>query len=403
MVTGSKIASGEGASTSPIPPKPRPTPKPQPEPQAGMLTAGDYDDTLNPELYKTYLDKMLQGELSGKELPFVDAANRIEVLVTDRLGKPVPFANVAILDRKDGVVASARTGAKGKVYFYPAFDDLKGAETLVARMDKGRRVGSAIRDKDGEWLDQVTLSFDRDAAAATKLDLLLTIDATGSMADEMRYLQTELRSIVDSLEAKLGKVDLHTGLIVYRDKGDAYVVREFDFTDNLDQYLTDLGAQKADGGGDFPEAMHDAMKAGEALSWRDDAIKVNFLVADAPPHDADIMTTWQSAEFYRREGVHVVPLAASGVDKTAEFLMRAMSQLTGGRYLFLTDDSGIGNTHAEPTVDCYVVTRLDTLISRVLIDLYSGNRVEPEGDEVIRLVGDYKLGRCMVPEKGSKD
>lgn len=149
----------------------------------------------------------------------------------------------------------------------------------------------------------------------------------------------------------------------------------------------------------MPEAMQDAMTRGLEFDWRDDAVKVNLLVADAPPHDGDILETWVGAAQSRSQGIHIVPLAASGVDKTAEFLMRAMGQITGGRYLFLTDDSGIGNAHAEPTVDCYVVTRLDSLVSRVLTSLISGQRVEPEGDDVIRTVGNYREGICKIESK----
>ena len=38
--------------------------------------------------------------------------------------------------------------------------------------------------------------------------------------------------------------------------------------------------------------------------------------------------------------------------------MRAMAAATQSRYLFLTDDSGIGNPHAPPAIDCYRVTKL---------------------------------------------
>jgi len=74
--------------------------------------------------------------------------------------------------------------------------------------------------------------------------------------------------------------------------------------------------------------------------------------------------------------------------------MRSMAQITGGRFMFLTDDSGIGNPHAEPTVDCYVVTRLDNMVTRILNSLISGQRDEPEADEVIRSVGNYRSGVC---------
>jgi hypothetical protein len=74
-----------------------------------------------------------------------------------------------------------------------------------------------------------------------------------------------------------------------------------------------------------------------------------------------------------------------------------MAAATQSRYLFLTDDSGIGNPHAPPAVDCYLVTRLDTLVRRVLDSQISGRRVEPRDGEVIRSVGQYDNGRCILP------
>ena len=138
------------------------------------------------------------------------------------------------------------------------------------------------------------------------------------------------------------------------------------------------------------------MTAGLKMEWREDALKVNLLVADAPPHDKDISETWEAGLLSRSRGIHIVPLAASGVDKTAEFMMRGMAQMTTGRYLFLTDDSGIGNAHAEPTVDCYVVTQLDGLVTRVLNSLITGEREEPKDGEIIRSVGNYQSGICAV-------
>ena len=68
---------------------------------------------------------------------------------------------------------------------------------------------------------------------------------------------------------------------------------------------------------------------------------------------------------------------------------------------FLTDDSGIGLPHAEPTVDCYVVTRLDQLVERVMMSLITGARVEPEGEDVIRTIGNYRNGICAIEESHS--
>ncbi|MEM5515861.1 VWA domain-containing protein [Henriciella sp. AS95] len=374
--------------------------EPKPLPQSGMLTAGDYDDVLNPGLYEAYL-KQKKSLINRKQLPYVDAADRVELKLTDRLGKPVPFAKILVQNGQDKTMFPLRTGADGMAYLYPRFDALGDGVVIKASAPGSKGIKKTIDLTDGGPDAPVEMSFSSDASKVTKLDLLLTVDATGSMSDEMRYLQSELIAILDRVRDSQGSLDIHAGLIVYRDTGDAYVVRDFDLTGDLDAFVEYLKAQSAGGGGDFPEAMQDAMKAGLDFAWRDDAVKVNMLVADAPPHDQDIQSTWESALLSRTKGIHVVPLAASGVDDTAEFLMRAMSQITGGRYLFLTDDSGVGNAHAEPTVDCYVVTRLDSLVERVLIDLISGQRVEPDGDEVIRVVGDYKAGICKVEEAES--
>lgn len=371
-------------------------PKPQPAAQAGLLTAGDYDDVLNPGLYKAYLDKVLQGELKDQDLPYVDANRRIAIRVVDRLGKPVPLADLTLLSTEGETVFPLQTGANGLTYLYPAYDVLKAGMRVRAGAAGGQPV---MKDLTADLLEkggEVLIELGSDRTKPTKLDLLLTIDATGSMSDEMTYLQKELEGILDRVKAANPGLDIRAGLIVYRDNGDEYVVRDFAFTADFDAFKANLNNQRADGGGDFPEAMHEAMRRGLDFKWRPDAVKVNMLVADAPPHDPDIAATWDTALVSRARGIHIVPLAASGVDKTAEFLMRASAQITGGRYLFLTDDSGIGNPHAEPTVDCYVVTRLDSLVTRVLTSLVRGERVEPEGTEVLRTVGNYRSGVCKV-------
>ena len=93
-----------------------------------------------------------------------------------------------------------------------------------------------------------------------------------------------------------------------------------------------------------------------------------------------------------------MPVAASGVEESAQYVMRTMAALTQSRYIFLTDDSGVGNPHAEPDVACYVVSRLDQLIARVLAGLAEGRRIEPAQGEVIRVVGDYDRGRCRAQQ-----
>ena len=66
-------------------------------------------------------------------------------------------------------------------------------------------------------------------------------------------------------------------------------------------------------------------------------------------------TRWRGFHARRARG----RVGASGVDEVAWLPRRAASELSGGRYLFLTDDSGVGGPHKEPTLPCYLVTKLD--------------------------------------------
>ena len=368
----------------------------KPKPQAGQLTAGDYDDILNPELFKQYVDKMLQGQLKHKDLPWIDAESRINIKVVDNQGQAFPLADVSLKDSAGETTLPLRTAANGMSYLYPKYDDLETGHILSVSSDSFDEVQTTLTQDMIENGGDLTIPLGTRRTPIDKLDLLLTIDATGSMGDEMKYLQSELQAIVDRVETHNPGVDIRHSLIVYRDKGDEYIVRDFPFTGDIEAFKKSLNAQRARGGGDMPEAMHTAMTAGLKMDWREDALKVNLLVADAPPHDKDISDTWDSGLSSRNRGIHIVSLSGSGVNKTAEFMMRGMSQMTGGRYLFLTDDSGIGNAHAEPTVDCYIVTRLDGLVTRVLNSLITGERDEPKSEDIIRSVGNYQSGVCAM-------
>jgi hypothetical protein len=80
--------------------------------------------------------------------------------------------------------------------------------------------------------------------------------------------------------------------------------------------------------------------------------------------------------------------------------MRTTAQLTGGRYIFLTDDSGIGNAHAEPHIPCYHVTRFDTAVVRMVESEMKGTRIEANPAEVIRTVGSPTNGSCSTKSSG---
>jgi hypothetical protein len=362
----------------------------QPPPQSGLLTAGDHDDLLNPELYADYAERFLQ-EQGGRDLPFVDTRSRVAVKVVDAGGRPVPFARVDVERR--GAPLRLVAAADGTASFYPAFDRVPAQTTVKISSQAGGASRTLNLGQKGSH--RIAIALPGTAQAVSAMDLALVIDTTGSMGDEMAFLQAELDSIVSRLRREAGNLDLRISVIVYRDEGDDYVVRATPLTADIRSVRATLAQQEAGGGGDMPEAVAQAMAAAERMQWRPGAAKAILLVADAPPHEQDFAPTLASTERLRSRGVQIVPVAASGVEDSAEYVMRTMAALTQGRYIFLTDDSGVGSPHAEPNLACYAVTRLDQLIGRVLAGIAEGRRIEPGQGEVIRMVGNYDRGRCL--------
>jgi hypothetical protein len=218
------------------------------------------------------------------------------------------------------------------------------------------------------------------------------------MQDEISYLQTEFLALSRAIEAEYPDASQRWSLVAYRDQGDTYVTRVFDFTDNVQDFRSKLAEQQADGGGDFPEAPDAALAAMAELGWRDgDAnSRLAFWVADAPHHDANAAAMAEALRDARGLDVHVYPVASSGIDEFTELAMRSAAQFTGGRYVFLTNDSGVGGDHKEPSIPCYFVTRLDQAILRMVRIELSGTYSEPPSEEIIRRSGNPQSGACQL-------
>lgn len=238
-------------------------------------------------------------------------------------------------------------------------------------------------------------------AAKTELDIAIVLDTTSSMADEIEYLQKELDTIATSVKAKFPATTPRFGLVVYRDKTDEYLTRNIPFTADVTAFRASLAQQSAAGGGDIPEAVPEGLAAGVGLDWRPtaDVARVMFWVADAPQHAGTEQAVNAAITGAVQKDIHVYPVASSGVGQEAELAMRGAAQVTGGRYIFLTDDSGIGNSHAEPHIPCYVVTPLQGAMVRMVESEMKGARVGPTANEVIRTVGAPIDGKCTLQNK----
>ncbi len=392
-VAEDRIAAGDEATDEYIEPgepgAPLPSPEPEPRPQAGLLTAAEVNDNLNYDFFLGYLDRTATN--FGQLLPYPDLTQRISLEVVDSNG--VGIANTPVRVSTDGGPEFiVHTNSAGTARFFPnysatgwtTFDvEVAGTTTTVSTEDANQGAVT-ITAEDG------TLG-----GAPQALDIAFVLDVTGSMSDELNYLTVEFESIIERLRQTYPDADLRFGMVSYRDIGDDFVTQVYDFTNSVSEMRTNLADQRAEGGGDYPEAMDAALLDANDLSWRDgDVARVMILNADAPPHDDDLQATLDAADTAASKGIRIYPLAASGVADTAEYMMRVMALTTGGSHLFLTADSGIGGEKQEPKTQCYQVTNLDSLLLRVLESELAGEKIEPNESEIIRQVGNYDRGVC---------
>lgn len=120
-----------------------------------------------------------------------------------------------------------------------------------------------------------------------QVEVVFVLDTTGSMGGLIQAAKEKIWSIASTMASAQPAPDIKMGLVAYRDRGDAYVTRVIDLSSDLDSMYATLMDIQADGGGDGPESVNQALYDSiHKMSWSQgsEVYKVVFLVGDAPPH-----------------------------------------------------------------------------------------------------------------------
>ncbi len=339
--------------------------------RAGLLTAGEWNDLDNWKFWTNLLD---DEDYSGKtDYWKFYPKNLVVVRVVD--GNKVGIANVDVeLFNSNSREFVTKTDNAGYAYCWiNLFKDRSkkpNAKEYSLKVDGDWVKESVKLTTMGDKKFNVNVVVDDEIRhPKAKADVAFIVDATGSMSDEIKFLKSDLSYIIDHASSE-SKVALRTAALFYRDEGDEYLTRASDFTDDASETQDFVSEQSASGGGDYPEAVHSALDASlQDLSWNGSArARIAFLILDAPAHhDNDIIESLQeSIMLYAKHGIKLIPVAASGVDKDTEFMLRFFDVATGGTYVFLTDDSGIGNSHIKASVGNYNVESLTDIMIRLI-------------------------------------
>lgn len=352
-------------------PAPMPGSPATPSPRAGLLTGGEWNDLHN--WAKHWADMLADGEIdSHMDAYHFYPKHRVSVLLENENHFPAVDAEVRLLDKNNKLLWSARTDNTGRAELWAGLFDKKtepeGLQLIAIVQDKWHTLGKAKPFAEG--VNHHVLPFE--CRAPNTLDIVWAVDATGSMGDEIEYLKTELLDVIGRVKTANPDLGVRMGTVFYRDQTDEYLVRASGLNHDIARTVGFIRKQSANGGGDYPEAVHSALE--EAIfrqSWSKDAVaRICFLVLDASPHrePAVLESLQKSIAEAAKRGIRIVPLAASGIQKDTEFLMKFFGLATNGTYTFLTDHSGIGGKHLEPTADEYKVEAVNDMLVRIITE-----------------------------------
>lgn len=355
-------------------------------PTAGWpLKAGSIDDNERFDEYLAYVRAY-----PDRDVRKVDVTDARVLRFEDAWGRSLWDSPVEVI--ADGrAVWRARTTASGEVMFPARAVGVLGQEDLRVRFqgDGGT--------EDRPLSDRMRSAWPQSRPEFVPVDVAICLDTTGSMGDEIARLKATLATVARQIEYLWPRPALRLALVAYRDDGDDYVAKAHDFTESVHEAERTLSRMGASGGGDYPEAVNQALDAAVGqLSWRSGgAVRLLFLVGDAPPH-LDRGTPYTAT--MRRaveKGIKIVSVAASGLDDTGEFVWRQLAQFTLGRFVFLSyaTPSGPETPHH---VGAYVENDLDQIlwdsVRREFEALGSPGRQPPPGWGQGRSPTDFAQG-----------
>ena len=220
------------------------------------------------------------------------------------------------------------------------------------------------------------------ASTGKNAEIVFCLDATGSMAGLIGTAKEKIWDIVSELAQSHDVDTLRLGMVFYRDRGDQFVTKRLPVSVDLDSIYTELLEIQADGGGDTPESVNQALyEAVNQMPWskKPDTYRTIFVVGDCPPHmdyQDDVPYT-ESCKKAQQMGIviNTIKLGNSCQEAIAHF--KKMASCSQGEFLQLDQEA----------TDVVIATPYDDEINQVTksIDdsrLYYGNTQEQRANNL---------------------
>ena len=178
-----------------------------------------------------------------------------------------------------------------------------------------------------------------------KIEVVFCLDTTSSMTHLIEGAKQKIWSISNQIAGGKPTPDLKIGLVAFRDRGDAYVTKVIELTDDLDAIHAQLREFRAEGGGDSPESVNQALDdAVNKVKWSTDkkTLRIVYLVGDAPPHmdypdDVKYPETCKKA---CEKGI-IINTIQCGPDTACQKHWREICKLAEGTYVQIAQTGGV--------------------------------------------------------------
>lgn len=193
--------------------------------------------------------------------------------------------------------------------------------------------------------DEVKTNPEPDTAAKPKIEICFVLDTTGSMGGLIEGAKQKIWFIANQIIAAKPTPEIRIGLVGYRDRGDEYITRDYDLTNDIDAVYANLQKFSAAGGGDTPESVNEALNvAATKMSWSTNrqVLKIVFLVGDAPPHmdytnDVKYPDVCQQA---MRRDLIINTVQCGGISETGP-IWQEIAKLGEGNYAAIPQSGGM--------------------------------------------------------------
>ena len=329
------------------------------------LTAGEINDFGKWDLWNDYLSSDL---LSYQKRWKLNPQKRYMVQLLNNERSALVGATVKLMSESNNIIWQAVTDNTGKAELWGTVDGKQQSVDKIVVDYQGNT--KQIRNPKPFKKGINTIKMDQDCGASNLVEIAFVVDATGSMSDEINFIKRDLNKVMFNAQNLYSDVSIRYGSVFYRDSSEDYVTKHKDFTNVLSEALVYIDDQYAKGGGDMPEAVDIGLDVAiNQLSWSENTrSKLLFLILDAPAHNYDhnIKRLQRLSSEAAKKGVKIIPVSGSGINKSGEYLMRALALCTNGTYVFLTDHSGVGSSHIEPTIDEYEIELLTERLSGII-------------------------------------